>query len=183
VDPTGNTVIIDDGGLLGWLEYCKENSDLSLALGQSDIVYHFGPNGLYTPTPPQNGNSSLAISDVGVLSMPDITILGVLTGVDPLALVTFGLLTLMLTIPSDSSLDQNWQVKAPGKPTEKDGYVPPKNWDGKLKKSQKGNEYGYPDHNGNVWVPSGGPTQGGHGGPHWDVQKPGGGYDKVFPAK
>lgn len=59
-------------------------------------------------------------------------------------------------------------AQAPGLPTEKDGFVPPKNWDGKKVNSPKGRGYGWPDNKGNVWVPTG-PK--GHGGPHWDVQK------------
>jgi hypothetical protein len=39
-----------------------------------------------------------------------------------------------------------------------------------------------PDSNGNVWVPTG---QGGlaHGGPHWDVQDPNGGYENKYPPQ
>jgi hypothetical protein len=69
-------------------------------------------------------------------------------------------------------------ARAPGKPTEKDGYIPPKNWNGQKVKNPNGPGYGYPDKNGNVWIPSG---EGGHGGPHWDVEHPGGGYHNVFP--
>ncbi|WP_341501920.1 RHS repeat-associated core domain-containing protein [Gallaecimonas sp. GXIMD4217] len=68
---------------------------------------------------------------------------------------------------------------APGCPTEKDGYEPPKKWDGKKVRSPNGRGYGYPDKRGNVWVPTG---PNGHGGPHWDVQKPGGGYINVHPG-
>lgn len=72
--------------------------------------------------------------------------------------------------------------KAPGQPTEGDGYKPPKRWDGKKVRSPNGKDYGYPDKDGNVWIPIG--TGGeAHGGPHWDVQKPGGGYMNVFPPK
>lgn len=62
-------------------------------------------------------------------------------------------------------------AQAPGKPTEKDGYKPPKKWDGKKVKNPNGSGSGWPDHKGNVWVPTGnGPLA--HGGPHWDVQNP-----------
>jgi hypothetical protein len=39
----------------------------------------------------------------------------------------------------------------------------------------------YPDEDGNVWVPTG---EGGaaHGGPHWDVETPGGGYQNIYPG-
>mgnify|MGYP000973924157 FL=1 len=68
-------------------------------------------------------------------------------------------------------------AQAPGKPTEEDGFVPKKGWDGKKVKHRRG--YGWPDKNGNVWIPTG-PK--GHGGPHWDVQKPGGGYENIVPG-
>ncbi len=72
-------------------------------------------------------------------------------------------------------------VKAPGEPTTADGYVPPKNWDGKKVPNPNGPGYGYPDQDGNVWVPTGtGPNA--HGGPHWDVESPGGGYRNVYPG-
>jgi len=61
--------------------------------------------------------------------------------------------------------------KAPGRPTEKDGFKAPK---GKTRekiqkvKHQKTNQWGYIDAYGNIWVPTGeGPLA--HGGPHWDV--------------
>ncbi|PFX11064.1 hypothetical protein AWC38_SpisGene25499, partial [Stylophora pistillata] len=77
-------------------------------------------------------------------------------------------------------------AKAPGMPTDKEGFKPPKNWDGKLVKTSKG--YGYPDNKGNVWVPTGlggslpGTTGPAHGGPHWDVQNPTGKHTNVYPA-
>jgi RHS repeat-associated protein len=69
---------------------------------------------------------------------------------------------------------------APGKPTEKDGYYPPKHYNGEKVKYPKGPGYGYLDKDGNVWVPTG---SNGHGGPHWDVEFPGGGYRNVYPWK
>jgi hypothetical protein len=44
-----------------------------------------------------------------------------------------------------------------------------------------GKGYGWESDDGTVWVPTG---QGGfaHGGPHWDVQTPGGGYDNAKPG-
>ncbi|WP_244875135.1 RHS repeat-associated core domain-containing protein [Xanthomonas cannabis] len=72
-------------------------------------------------------------------------------------------------------------AQAPGMPTPEDGYVCPKKWDGKKVRSPNGRGHGWPDNKGNVWVPTG-PGSGAHGGPHWDVQKPGGGYDNVYPG-
>nr|USU33137.1 hypothetical protein NG677_05500 [Methylobacterium sp. OTU13CASTA1] len=72
--------------------------------------------------------------------------------------------------------------KAPGEPTEKDKFKPKKSWDGKKVQASNGG-YGYPDANGNVWVPSGPDgSPAAHGGEHWDVQSPGGGYNNVYPG-
>ena len=71
-------------------------------------------------------------------------------------------------------------AQALGVPRAETGYVPPNNWNGKKVSNPNGRGYGYPDKNGNVWVPMG---VGGHGGAHWDVQRPGsGGYTNVYPG-
>jgi hypothetical protein len=69
--------------------------------------------------------------------------------------------------------------KAPGKPGATDGFKDPKGGDNWVPNPNGGGN-GWLDANGNVWVPTG---QGGgaHGGPHWDVQTPGGGYDNIRP--
>lgn len=71
------------------------------------------------------------------------------------------------------------QRSVPGKPTEKDGFTPPKKSDGKKVKNPNGPGYGWLDDKGRVWVPSGAD---GHGGPHWDVQNPKGGYINIYPG-
>ena len=75
--------------------------------------------------------------------------------------------------------DTNNDAQAPGKPTENDGYIPPKNWDGKKVKNFNGPGYGWPDKKGKVWVPTG---PNGHGAPHWDVEAPDGSYENVMPG-
>jgi hypothetical protein len=76
-------------------------------------------------------------------------------------------------------------AQAPGKPTEQDGYAPSKKWDGKKVKHPKTGKIGWPDEDGNVWVPTG-PGSAAHGGPHWDVQFPktknGRDYKNVYPG-
>jgi hypothetical protein len=67
----------------------------------------------------------------------------------------------------------------PGKPTAEDGFKPQKNSDDK--KTNKDGQWGWTDRKGNHWVPTN--PGNAHGGPHWDVQKPGGGYVNVFPKK
>jgi hypothetical protein len=78
--------------------------------------------------------------------------------------------------------DKNEDAQAPGIPTEKDGFIPPKNWDGKMVKHPKNGKKGWADKKGNIWVPTG-PGAEAHGGPHWDVQHPNGkNYDNVYPG-
>ena len=75
--------------------------------------------------------------------------------------------------------------KAPGKPTEEDGFCEPKggdNWVPNPNPGKGGNSHGWLDANGDVWVPTG-QGRNAHGGPHWDVQTPGGGYRNVRPKK
>lgn len=80
--------------------------------------------------------------------------------------------------PEDPKKRKDEHAQAPGMPIEKDGYTPPKKWDGKRVKNPNGPGYGWPDKKGNVWVPTGnggakpGTTGSAHGGPHWDVQDP-----------
>jgi hypothetical protein len=82
--------------------------------------------------------------------------------------------------PPSNAYDPNGP-KAPGKPGADDGFEDPKGGDD-WARNPNGNGNGWRDKKGNVWVPSG---QGGkaHGGPHWDVQTPGGGYRNVRPRK
>ncbi|WNE40697.1 MAG: hypothetical protein mread185_000154 [Mycoplasmataceae bacterium] len=67
--------------------------------------------------------------------------------------------------------------KAPGKPTEKDGYVPDRQKGEKLVKNPNGKGKGWLDKKGNVWVPN----DKGHGGPNWEVQAPNGDHWHVYP--
>ena len=78
-------------------------------------------------------------------------------------------------------LNSSSSPKEPGKPGEKEGFKAPKGGAGELVKAPDGKQKGYRDKNGNLWIPTG---KGGkaHGGPHWDVQRPGGGYINVHPG-
>ncbi|MDR1203002.1 MAG: NPCBM/NEW2 domain-containing protein, partial [Tannerellaceae bacterium] len=63
-------------------------------------------------------------------------------------------------------------IKQSDVPPSSSGYNPPKGG------PKKDNEtHGWVDNNGNIWVPD----KSGHGGDHWDVQYPNGGYDNVYP--
>jgi len=46
-------------------------------------------------------------------------------------------------------------AQAPGKPLKENGFVPPKNWDGKKEKHPKTGQYGWKDKKENIWVPTG----------------------------
>lgn len=77
-----------------------------------------------------------------------------------------------------------------GKPTQGDGFRPPKKSTGNTDKhgcvpNPNGPGKGWPDAEGDVWVPTGGKAA--HGGEHWDVQSPGkrgarGSHRNVYPG-
>lgn len=86
--------------------------------------------------------------------------------------------------PPQDATDPNG-AKAPGQPGEAEGFCPPKGGKPTWGRAPNGRGAGWIDAGGNVWVPTGpasGSTGDAHGGPHWDVQKPGGGYDNVYPG-
>lgn len=90
----------------------------------------------------------------------------------------------MFAKPPKNAYDPNGP-KAPGKPTEADGFKSPKggdNWVPNPNPGKGGSSWGWQDAKGDVWCPTG---QGGnaHGGPHWDVQTPGGDYRNVKPRR
>ena len=77
--------------------------------------------------------------------------------------------------------DKGNPVVKPGQqPTDKEKYVPPKV--GPVKGKTPDGKVGWKDKNGNIWipVPTGSPQA--HGGGHWDVQSPKGGYSNVYPG-
>lgn len=79
------------------------------------------------------------------------------------------------------------EAKAPGKPTEKDGFKPKKGWDGEtlVRAPKSPHKKGYPHEDGSVWVPTGRDTNNvrQHGGPHWDVEYPDGSHRNARPKK
>ena len=64
-------------------------------------------------------------------------------------------------------------------PTEKEGYKPGKKGPKWVKTDD--NNYGWKDKKGNIWKPAPTGSKLDHGGGHWDVQSPGGGYTNVYP--
>jgi RHS repeat-associated protein len=86
--------------------------------------------------------------------------------------------------PPKNAYDPNGP-KAPGKPPKNVGFEDPKggeNWVPNPNPGRGGGSHGWQDANGDVWVPTGQGSNA-HGGPHWDVQSPGGGYRNVRPPK
>jgi RHS repeat-associated protein len=85
--------------------------------------------------------------------------------------------------PPANAYDPNGP-KAPGKPGDVEGFCEPKGGDDWVR-NPNGRGNGWRARDGGVWVPTGpdsGSTGDAHGGPHWDVQYPGGGYDNVYPG-
>jgi len=86
--------------------------------------------------------------------------------------------------PSDAEDPEG--AKAPGKPSETEGFKEPKTGRPRWGKAAGSNQWGWVDKNGNVWVPTGpaDPSHNdAHGGPHWDVIDPAGGHTNVYPPK
>lgn len=74
--------------------------------------------------------------------------------------------------PPDNARDPNGP-KAPGKPTEAEGFSDPRggeNWVKNPNPGRGGAGHGWLDNEGRVWVPTGQQPGRTHGGPHWDVQ-------------
>lgn len=86
----------------------------------------------------------------------------------------------IVTAGSAGSLVYN-AARAPGKPTQDVGFKPKKNWDGKKKIHDETGQCGYPDKNGDLWVPTGEGSDS-HAGPHWDiVDQDGNHVENVYP--
>ncbi|MBH0774703.1 polymorphic toxin type 37 domain-containing protein [Nocardia bovistercoris] len=120
------------------------------------------------------------------------TLAGIQFSAAALAATTLATITglTILSIAGDATFESNYKSpanaydpdgpKAPGRPSEIEGFSPPKGGD-KWVPNPNGKGSGWLDANGNVWVPTGqGSTA--HGGPHWDVQEKSGGYTNVYPG-
>lgn len=67
---------------------------------------------------------------------------------------------------------------------KKQYFLTPEEWErAKIAPPKVKDRYGHPDEKGRIWVPTGWGTGLVHGGPHWDVRKPEGGHDNVFPGR
>lgn len=140
-------------------------------------VSYTDPNGLLNPVA-----GAWAGAGAGSAFGPVGTVVGGLIGAGISAWLGWNVVGPMFAKPPDNAYDPNGP-KAPGKPTEADGFKDPKggeNWVPNPNRGKGGSSHGWQDAKGDVWCPTG---QGGtaHGGPHWDVQTPGSGYRNVKP--
>ena len=86
--------------------------------------------------------------------------------------------------PPHDAADPN-SAKAPGKPGEAEGFADPKGgpeWVPNPNPGRGGSSAGWLDSKGRVWCPTGQGRRA-HGGPHWDVQLPGGRNVNVYPGQ
>ncbi|MBC7706264.1 MAG: hypothetical protein H7274_20225, partial [Rhodoferax sp.] len=127
--------------------------------------------------------------EFGTVIFPGVgTVVGGLIGAGVGAWIGWNALGPMLAKPPENAYDPNGP-KAPGKPTEADGFKDPKggeNWVPNPNPGGGGSSWGWQDKKGNVWCPTGPEDKSrgiSHGGPHWDVQSPGGGSRNVRPQR
>jgi uncharacterized protein RhaS with RHS repeats len=118
--------------------------------------------------------------------------------IDPLGLCPWCIIPALPYIPEAIIIATTWSAmkppsdaydpngaKAPGKPGESEGFCEPKSGD-KWVRNPNGRGFGWEHKDGSVWVPTGPDSQStgnAHGGAHWDVQLPGGGYRNVKPVR
>ena len=136
------------------------------------------------------GNPVSRTDPTGQFAMVIPFIPAIITGADlaigaGLGILGYGL-DRMYAKPPDNAYDPKGP-KAPGKPSEADGFKSPKggdNWVPNPNPSKGGSSYGWEDSKGDVWCPTGAGGRS-HSGPHWDVQTPGasGGYRNVKPKQ
>jgi hypothetical protein len=100
------------------------------------------------------------------------------TNVHPHVLPHVPQVTVVFNRPPRDARDPNG-ARAPGKPGEAEGFRDPRTGEAWVK--TEGGKAGWLDDKGNVWVPTG-PGSLAHGGAHWDVQHPNGGYKNVYPG-
>jgi RHS repeat-associated protein len=131
-------------------------------------------------TDPRGGNTIAAGAiGGGSIAGPAGAVIGAVVGAVAGWIIGDWISDVVFSKPPSDAADPDG-AKAPGKPGEAEGFKDPKggeNW----VPNPNGKGSGWQDDKGNVWCPTGkGPTA--HGGPHWDVQRPGGGYTNVYPG-
>jgi hypothetical protein len=126
-------------------------------------------------------------AELGSVFGPAGTVIGGVVGAGAGAWIGWNVTGPMLAKPPENAYDPNGP-KAPGKPTDADGFKDPKggeSWVRNPNPKRGGSSHGWLDAKGDVWCPTGpaGPGTRAHGGPHWDVQSPGGGYRNIRPQQ
>jgi RHS repeat-associated protein len=142
-----------------------------------DPLRYVDPNGLN----PLAG--AITGAEVGSILGPPGAVVGGVLGAGMGAWLGWQVVGPMLVKPPENAYDPVGP-KAPGKPGAAEGFKDPKggeNW----VRNPNGRGYGWQAADGGVWCPTG-PDSGSrgdaHGGPHWDVEYPGGRYDNRYPG-
>ena len=172
------------------MRYCVRNLAFAISLWMglatgAHAVYAEGNPTMYTDPDGLNPMAGAVTgAEMGSVFGPAGTVIGGVVGAGAGAWIGWNLTGPMLAKPPENAYDPNGP-KAPGKPTEADGFKDPKggeSWVRNPNPARGGSSHGWLDAKGDVWCPSG---LGGraHGGPHWDVQTPGGDYRNVKPKQ
>ncbi len=162
----------------------RQADPIGLAGGAN--VYQYAGSNPVTDTDPNGLNpvaGAMTGAGVGSAFGPVGTVVGGLAGAGVGALIGWNVVGPMLAKPPDNARDPRGP-KAPGKPGEAEDFKDPKGGE-RWVRNPNGRGYGWQGADGGVWCPTGpdsGSTGDAHGGPHWDVQYPGGGYGNVYPG-
>ena len=175
-----------DGGQLSTYSYVGGNPIVRIDPNGLEICFYSLLRGRYCIGTPPPVDPDLPSSQPAPPSLPTLNPLPPLVSLCILnpVLCQMALATAASGKPPSDASDPNG-AKAPGKPGKAEGFCEPKPGKPQWGRNPNGSGSGWIDANGNVWVPTGpdsGSTGDAHGGPHWDVQQPGGDYTNVYPG-
>jgi hypothetical protein len=172
-------------GLDGWPGFLAEAADRARSADLSTVVKaerprpYYGPDSLFIPGSPSN---QAAVRDAEATVEAIRRQLRALMGASEEVPAPLPGMTDPAEIKPPRDARDRYGAKAPGKPTEAEGFRDPKGGE-QWVKNPNGKGYGWLAENGEVWVPTGyGPDA--HGGEHWDVQDPRTGkHRNVYPPR